>query len=507
VSDDLPAAAELTDEELVGQVLVGYAYGGGAHDVSAASAAGNQRLAGVDTPAEIVDRYRLGGVILVARSADDPTAGTNPTTNVDSPAQVRELTGGLRTAARVPLLVGTDQEYGVVTRIRSGIVQLPSAMSFGAAADPALTQRAWAAAGADLAALGVNVDFAPVADVLDPAGTGGVIGSRSFGSDPASVARQVAAVVRGLRSGGVAATLKHFPGQGYTTVDSHVGLPVLPRSVAELEAVELPPFVAGIGAGADLVMSGHVEVPAIEGGVPASFSARVLVDLLRHRLGFEGVVVCDALRMAPARRWPPGESAVRALLAGNDLLLQPPDLAAAHRGLLGALDRGLLPRARLVEAVGRILALKRRLAGGPPPGELSTVDGPPARDAALAVAAKAVTVLKGRYEPRGRLAVTASAGRERARDWLVEALRAEGIGVGGEGAAGVHLVGYGDGAEDLSPDAGVTVTMDTPYLLARCPSPVLLATYSSCRASMVALAAVLAGHAVAPGRCPVPVRF
>jgi beta-N-acetylhexosaminidase len=190
----MTAVEELTEEDLVGQVLVGYAYGDAAGTVSAASAAGNQRLAGVDTPAEMVDRYRLGGVILVARSADDPTAGTNPTTNVDSPEQVRALTAGLRAAARLPLLIGTDQEYGVVTRIRSGIVQLPSAMAFGAAGDPALTERAWAAAGAGLATLGVNVDFAPVADVLGP---GGVIGSRAFGGDPVAVARQVAAAVRG----------------------------------------------------------------------------------------------------------------------------------------------------------------------------------------------------------------------------------------------------------------------------------------------------------------------
>jgi len=493
-------AGDLTDEDLVGQVLVGYAYGDAAGAVSAASAAGNQRLAGVDTPAEMVDRYRLGGMILVARSADDPTAGTNPTTNVDSPAQVRALTAGLGAAARVPLLIGTDQEYGVVTRIRSGIVQLPSAMAFGAADDPALTERAWAAAGADLAALGVNVDFAPVADVLGP---GGVVGSRSFGGDPAAVARQVAAAVRGLRSAGLAATLKHFPGHGHTTVDSHVALPRLDHTVAELEERDLPPFVAGIAAGADLVMSGHIEVPAIQPGVPASFSARFLVDLLRGRLGFGGVVICDALRMVPAMRWPPGEAAVRALLAGNDLLLQPPDLAAARRGLLDALVGGRLPRTRLVEAVERILALKRRLSARPP-GDLSTVDGPAGRGAALAVAAKAVTVLKGRWQPARRLRVTAAAGRDQARDWLVDALRAAGVDVVPDRAPLVHLVGYGDTAADLAAGATVTVAMDTPYLLAPAPSPVLLATYSSSRASMVALAAVLAGHACAPGRSPVP---
>jgi beta-N-acetylhexosaminidase len=303
----------------------------------------------------------------------------------------------------------------------------------------------------------------------------------------------------------LAATLKHFPGQGHTTVDSHVALPRLDHTVAELDATDLPPFVAGIEAGADLVMSGHIEVPAIQAGVPASFSARVLVDLLRGRLGFTGVVICDALRMVPAMRWPPGEAAVRALLAGNDLLLQPPDLAAARRGLLDALDAGRLPRARLVEAVERILALKRRLPPGAS-GDLSTVDGPAARDAALAVAAKAVTVLKGRWQPARRLRVTAAAGRDRARDWLVEALREAGVAVLPDRGPLVHLVGYGDTAEDLAADAAVTVAMDTPYLLASAASPVLLATYSSSRASMVALAAVLAGHALAPGRSPVPPR-
>jgi beta-N-acetylhexosaminidase len=492
VSDELTqrSAAHLSDEDLVGQVLVSHAFGHHATEVSPASNAANRAFAGVDTPAEVVARYRLGGVILVSRSADDPTAATNPTSNVDSPAQVRELTEGLRAASRLPLLVGTDQEYGVVTRIRSGIVQLPSAMAFGAAGDPGLTERAWAAAGADLAALGVNVDFAPVADVRGP---GGVIGSRSFGADPAAVAGQVAAVVRGLRSAGVASTLKHFPGHGHTTVDSHVETPVLDRSVEELVDGDLPPFVAGIAAGADLVMSGHLTVPALDPAVPASFSAKVLVDLLRDRLGFAGAVICDALRMVPARRWPPGEAALRALLAGNDLLLQPPDLAAAHRGLLDALGDGRLPRARLVEAVDRILALKRRLAAALPPGDLSTVDSTAARALAEQVAVRATTVLKGRWTvPSGPLTVTASPGRDRAKGWLADALRSHDVPVAADGTR-VHLVGYGDTEPDLDPSATVTVAMDTPDLLARSRSPVLVATYSSSNASMVAVAALLAG--------------
>jgi beta-N-acetylhexosaminidase len=320
------------------------------------------------------------------------------------------------------------------------------------------------------------------------------------------VAGQVAAVVRGLRSAGVASTLKHFPGHGHTTVDSHAETPVLDRTLAELVDGDLQPFVAGIAAGADLVMSGHLTVPTLDPTVPASFSPKVLLDLLRDRLGFAGVVICDALRMVPARRWPPAEAALRALLAGNDLLLQPPDLAAAHRGLLDALADGRLPRTRLVEAVDRILALKDRLAAAPRPDDLSTVDSTAARALASEVAARATTILKGQWSAAsGPLTVTASTGRNRARDWLLDALVASGVATGDGSGVRVHLVGYGDSQPDLDPTATVTVAMDTPDLLARSTSPVLIATYSSSRASMAALAAVLAGHATAPGRSPVPV--
>jgi beta-N-acetylhexosaminidase len=327
--------ARLGDEDLVGQVLMAYAYGDDATRVSAGSAAGNRKLAGVDTPAQMIARYRLGGLILVGFSADDPTGATNPTTNVESPAQVSRLTTGLQAAAgrlpaALPLLIGTDQEYGVVTRIKSGVTQLPSGMAVGAAGNAALTQAAWAAAGADLAAIGLNVDFAPDADVLGPGG-GGVIGSRSFGQRPAAVAGQVAAAVRGLQGAGVAATLKHFPGHGHTTTDSHTNLPSLTQSRAALQSGDLPPFVSGIAAGAQLIMSGHLDVRSVDPGVAASFSSKVLIDLLRGQLGFRGVVVTDALNMAPAQKWAPGEAAVRALLAGNDLLLMPPSRGCSPR--------------------------------------------------------------------------------------------------------------------------------------------------------------------------------
>jgi beta-N-acetylhexosaminidase len=501
----------LSDEDLIGQVLMPYAYGSSATRVSAGSAAGNRKLAGVDTPAELVAKLRLGGLILVGFSADDPTASTQPTTNVDSVRQVRELTAGLQGAsarlpAAVPLLIATDQEYGVVTRIKAGVTSLPSAMAFGAAGRPALTEAAWRVAGAELAAIGLTVDFAPVADVLGTA-PGGPIGSRSFGSDPKAVAAQVAAAVRGLQGGGVAATLKHFPGHGHTAVDSHASLPVLSQGRPALDSGDLPPFTAGMSAGASVVMSGHLDVRAVDPGTPATFSHAVLTDLLRGKLGFEGVVVTDSLEMAPARRWTPGEAALRALLAGNDLLLMPPDPVAAYQGLLDALHDGRLPRVRLVEAVTRILTLKFRLAARPAPG-LSTLDSPAHRAAARAVAEAAVTQLRGRCGGplvRGPVTVTGATGRGRTRAALAAALRAVGVRVVNSGGVIVHVVGYGDTAADLRGDAAVTVTTDTPYVLAGARSPVLLAAYSADGSSLAALADVLAGRAAAPGHSPVAV--
>jgi beta-N-acetylhexosaminidase len=484
-------AGGLSDVDLVGQVLM-------------------PSIGLNSSPAEAADlvaTYRLGGVILMGNVENTGGGGTA--------TQVQALTDGLRAGRpdlsfaegdQVDLLIGTDQEYGWVTRIKSGMVQLPSAMTFGAAGRPDLTESAWRGAGQELAAVGINLDFAPDADVIGPAGNT-VIGSRSYGSDPGVVAPQVAAAVRGLQSVGVAATVKHFPGHGNTTVNSHDALPVLSQGRDALTATDLPPFRAGIDAGVSMVMSGHLDVAAIDPGVPASFSAKVLVDLLRGELGFKGVVVTDALNMKPAMQWAPGEAAVRAMLAGNDLLLMPPDIAAARQGLLDALGTGRLPRQRLVEAVTRILTVKATVAATARP-DMSIVDSPAHREAAGAVAAAGITVLRGPCGGplvNGPVRVTAAGGRGQQAQWLAEALSRRGVSVVTSGGQQVHLVGYGDGAGDLVPGAAVTVSMDTPYVLASSTSPVRVSTYSSTQVAMEALAGVIAGEARATGRSPVAV--
>lgn len=446
------------------------------------------------TPDEraLLAERRVAGVCLFGR-------------NVRDRSQVAEYVSELRELAGEDLVVAVDQEGGGVLRLFD-VPTPPAAMALGAADDPDLTRRVAAATARGLRAVGVNLDFAPVADVnSNPANP--VIADRSFGADPELVARHVAAFVTGLQEEGVGATLKHFPGHGNTTVDSHTDLPVLTQSRAELDEIDLVPFRAGIAAGAQLVMVGHLDVAAVDPGVPATFSRKVLVDLLRGELGFTGVVISDALNMGGATQASAAEQAVQAILAGNDMLLMPPSVAEARNGLLEAIASGRLPRERLVESVARILTLKFTLDTTARP-DMSIVDSPEHQAAAAAIAAAGITVLRGPCTGPlvpGPIQVSTSSGRAQQATWLTEALTAAGVSVVASGGSRVHLVGYGDGPGDLASGAAVTVAMDTPYVLAAADSPVKVATYSSTRAAMQALADVIAGKATAPGRSPVPV--
>ncbi|UQX01246.1 glycoside hydrolase family 3 protein [Streptomyces sp. RerS4] len=347
--------ASMSLPEQVGQLFVSRAYGHSATDPDPVDAELNRRHFGVRTAAEVVARYHLGGVVYFAWAH-----------NTRAPAQIAALSDGLQRAAAdsgggVPLLLSVDQEHGAVARIGRPATLLPGAMALGAAGSPADARRAAHVAGAELAALGIRQDYAPVADVnVNPANP--VIGVRSFGSDPRAVAALVAAQVGGYQAAGVAATVKHFPGHGDTETDSHVGLPVMRHSREQWEELDEPPFRAAVEAGVDAVMTAHIVFPALDpSGDPATLSRPIVTGLLRERLGFRGVVVTDALDMAGVRqKYGDDRVPVLALLAGCDQLLNAPDLALAQRGVLAAVDSGELTRARIAESVLRILELKAR---------------------------------------------------------------------------------------------------------------------------------------------------
>lgn len=351
---------QMTRKQKVGQLFVLEVAGRDADVVSDEAKAVNQRLYGVDTPAQAIAKYQPGGVIyFTTRNGDD---------NIGTPDQVATLSNGLQRAARalprrIPLQISVDQEGGaLVARFgaATGATQMPGNMALGAGRSATDARRSAQVIGAELAAVGVTQDYAPVADVnVNPDNP--VIGIRSVGSDPALVSDLVAAQVRGYHRGGVSAVAKHFPGHGDTGVDSHFGLPEVTHTRAQLEAIDLPPFRAAIAAGVDTIMTAHVVLPAIDPGVPATMSHRILTGLLRRELGFDGLIVTDALDMSGATAtYPPDVAPVRAVLAGADQLLIPPQMDTAFRAVLGAVRSGEISAKRLDRSVYRILLHKLR---------------------------------------------------------------------------------------------------------------------------------------------------
>ena len=286
------------------------------------------------------------------------------------------LTASLRSACDIEPVIAIDEEGGDVTRIayQQGS-PYPGNAALGAVDDVALTRQVHWAIGTDLSALGVNLDMAPCADVLGTTDSP-AIGTRSFGSDTDLVARHTAAAVTGLQAAGVAACAKHFPGHGRTSTDSHHALATIEGTLEDLRLKDLPPFSAAIKAGAAAVMPSHLLLPELTGSLAASVSAAAISGLLRGELGFEGVVISDALEMKALRDayGIPG-AAVRALAAGNDLLCFGRDTGedvyfAVRAALVDAVRSGELPGSRLEDAAERVAALRTRLAvsrQGPPP--------------------------------------------------------------------------------------------------------------------------------------------
>jgi beta-N-acetylhexosaminidase len=344
------AMRSMSVEEKVGQLFFQNVYGSDATTPDAR----NTALYGVAKPAEVVQKYHLGGVIYFAW-----------TDSVKNPPQITGLSNGLqkaaiRSGAHVPLMIATDQEQGVVTRIGPPATQFPGSMALGAGRSTSDARTAAAITGQELKAMGINTNFAPDADVnvnaLNP-----VIGTRSFSSDPALVSSMVTAQVNGYqKDAGIIATPKHFPGHGDTATDSHTGIPIITHTRAQWEQIDAPPFKAAIKAGASMIMSGHLVVPALDpSGDPATLSKPILTDTLRGELGYQGVIITDSLAMQGVRdKYGDAEVAVRAVLAGVDSLLMTPAMDASYNAVIAAVDSGRISEQRLNESVSRILRLK-----------------------------------------------------------------------------------------------------------------------------------------------------
>ncbi len=301
-----------------------------------------------DSAAAMLEQYPVGGVILFGN-------------HVQTPDQLHAFTASLQAASALPLFLAVDEEGGLVARLgNTTALQLPkypNAATIGATGDPGQALEMGRTIGTYLKEYGLNMDFAPVADVnTNP--NNPVIGTRAFSSDPDTAAAMASAMAQGLRESGVIPFFKHFPGHGDTAEDSHSGAAVSHKTLEEMRTCEWIPFAE---AGAlDGVMVGHITTPnATTDGLPASLSREIVTDVLREELGFRGLVVTDALSMgAVANFYDSATAAVMAFQAGADLLLLPANLPAAFDALLSAVERGEISQARLEESVLRILQCK-----------------------------------------------------------------------------------------------------------------------------------------------------
>ncbi|GAA3672172.1 glycoside hydrolase family 3 protein [Arthrobacter ginkgonis] len=493
------AVAGMDLEEKAGQVLIDH-------------------YAGVEPDAELAlaKKLHLGGVIIMGDNV--PTTGGTSAADTD---KLADIVGDFREALSAgrdwPGIVAVDQEGGVVQRLKEPLTEWPTPMAFGAAGDTGLTRRAQAAMDAELARLGFTVNFSPIADVTAGA-SDPTIGSRSFGDDAEAVAGHTVAAVAGALDAGVLPSVKHFPGHGSVTTDSHVGLPAQDTSVRKLSDRDWVPFRDAVEAGAPMVMMGHIAVTELEKGVPASLSAASYRKL--DGLDFDGVAVTDALNMgAVTEAYPNGRAAVEALKAGADLLLMPEAIAPAHAAVVKAVRSGEIPEARLDEAaakVGAMMLWQGRLAASGAAFGGTGQDWPrvpPAapgagRKVGLEAARAAVTVVSGKCSGTlvsGKLRIEGGTATDRAR--LRSAAEAAGLDVAtsaesSKGGTLVRLLGSGK----ATGSGDIVVALDAPWGLAGSAARTArIALYGRTPQSFTALADVLAGKTEAPGTLPADV--
>ena len=295
-----------------------------------------------DEAKKAIEEYHIGGVILFAE-------------NLDTKEQTQQLTEDLQKASDFGLLIGIDEEGGLVSRLNKSNIEHEI---FPPAAEMEDVAYAGRTIGTELAELGIHVDFAPVADVnTNPDNP--VIGTRAFSSDPQAAASKVAEFITAIEETGVSACAKHFPGHGDTAMDSHLGETYVEHDMERLRSVEFLPFQQAITAGTDFIMAGHIKTPnATVDGLPATLSSEML-GILRKDLNFDGIIITDAMNMgAIVDQYGSGESAVMAVQAGVDLVLMPATLGEAAEALTAAIKKGDISEERVNEALWHVLSLK-----------------------------------------------------------------------------------------------------------------------------------------------------
>ncbi len=409
-------------------------------------------------------------------------------------AQVTSLNGYLAGAGGDrdwPVMIATDEEGGLVQRLRPAIGYVSAFMAAGANPDADQTRAYYTGLGTQLAALGFTMDMAPVADVTVGLGDP-TIRTRSAGSDPLVVDRAVAAAWAGLDAGGVTPVVKHFPGHGSVAVDSHTGLPHQTATISELARRDFVPFADAISAGAPSVMMGHIQV-AEWGEAPATVNS-LAYAYLRDDLGFDGLIMTDAMNMeAITDLYAPGAATVAALNAGADLVLMPADLDAAIAGIEAAVADGSLPRARLDDAAAHVILLARYQARDheafPAARPKDFVEG------SVAVASLDCAALIGPT-------VQISGGTASQRALLARALVARGVSVGSKGTA-IALVNGDTGHAD----ATVVVALGGPWGLPASSAHTYVAAWGEGEEQMAAVAAVLAGDVTPRGTWPVSLKL
>lgn len=356
IEEETTTVEEYTDEELLDEIVDACISEMSLEDkVAGLFIVTPEALTGVDKAVragdgtkEALEKYPVGGLIYFKQ-------------NIQSKDQITQMLANTVSMSKYPIFLAVDEEGAKVARVADALEleKVYSAADMGAAGDANNAYNTYKEIGTYLTEYGFNLNFAPVADVLTNPDNK-AIGERSFGSDPAVVSAMVASSVTALEEVGVTACMKHFPGQGDADGDTHKGLASSDRTLEEIKETELKPFAAGMEAGAQMIMVGHFTVPAIdEDNTPASLSKKVITDLLREEMGYNGVVITDALNMsAISEYYDSSQACIMAFKAGADMVLMPEDFEAAYEDVLAAVKDGTISEARINDSLRRVYRIK-----------------------------------------------------------------------------------------------------------------------------------------------------